>query len=375
MKLPENRIHVSKIRALALKETYQILRDPSVFLIAFLLPVVLLFLFAYAISLDIREAPLGIVLNSESAKAQSLASAFSGSRYFRVYPERNLEDSEDALIAGTYRGFVVIPMDFDQRASTQDAPLIEIITDGTEPNTASFVASYAQGSFINWLSQAGSASPGGAEIVPRFRYNSRIESRQFLIPGAIGVVMTIIGTLLTALVIAREWERGTMEAIFSTPSSITDILIGKLIPYFVLGLAATIVATLLATYVFGLPFRGSWIALIFSASAFLIPALGQGLLISALSRSQFYAAQAALFSGFLPAFLLSGFLYQISSMPWPLRQLTHVIPARYFVESLQTLFLAGDVWDVLLPNSLYMLLIGAGFFTLVQLKTRKSLDP
>lgn len=370
-----NRIDVSRIRALAIKETFQIIRDPSVFLIAFMLPVVLLFLFAYAVSLDIRKVPLGVVLHSDSPKAQSLAAAFSGSRYFRVHPARNRDEPERYLTAGTLRGFVIIPEDFDQRAASQDAPLIQIITDGTQPNTANFVASYAQGAFLNWLME--NASPvvaAGADVIPRFRYNPEVESRQFLIPGAIAVVMTIIGTLLTALVIAREWERGTMEAIFSTPASVTDILIGKLIPYFFLGLAATVVATLLANLIFEVPFRGSWFALILSSSAFLIPALGQGLLISTISKNQFIASQVALFSGFLPAFLLSGCLYQISSMPWPLRLLTHVIPAKYFVDSLQTIFLAGDIWNVIIPNAGAMLVIGMVFFALVHLKTRKSLD-
>jgi ABC-2 type transport system permease protein len=368
-------IHPSKIKALAIKESRQIMRDPSVFLIAFLLPVVLLFLFAYAVSLDLKKVPIGVVLASQSAKAEALASSFSGSRYFSVHPARNREKVAADLVAGRIRGFVVIPEDFDRRlGSAQSGPVIQIITDGTQPNTASFVANYAQGVFAGWAAQSTPLTAGGAQLNPRYRYNPEIESRRFLIPGAIAVVMTIIGTLLTALVIAREWERGTMEAIFSTPASVTDIIIGKLIPYFFLGLGATIVATLLAIHVFDVPLRGSWLALLLSASCFLIPALGQGLLISTASKNQFIASQVALFSGFLPAFLLSGFLYQINSMPLPLRWLTHVIPARYFVDSLQTVFLAGNIWDVFLPNMGAMLVIGLVFFLLVHAKTRKSLD-
>lgn len=368
-------IHLAKIRALALKETYQILRDPSVFLIAFALPIVLLLLFASAVSLDLRRVPLGIMLETESASGHSLAAAFSGSRYFETLPDHSRTALANELVAGRLRGYVIVPTDLDRRLSSEGRlPLIEIIADGTQPNTANFVASYAQGVFSNWLSEHPGTQGGGAEINPHYRYNTEIQSHQFLIPGAIAVVMTIIGTLLTALVIAREWERGTMEAIFSTPASVSDILIGKLVPYFVLGLAATIVATLLAVYAFEVPLRGSWFAVLLSSSAFLIPALGQGLLISTLAKNQFIASQAALFSGFLPAFLLSGFLYQISSMPWPLRSLTHVIPAKYFVDCLQTVFLAGDIWSVFLPNIGAMLLIGAVFFGLVHAKTRKTLD-
>ena len=369
-------IHRGKIRALALKETRQILRDPSVFMIAFLLPVILLFLFAYAVSLDLNKVPIGLVLESQSAKAESLAAAYSGSSSFIVHPARKPQDVEDELVAGHLRGYVIIPQDFDQRiTSSEHQPVIEVITDGTQPNTASFVANYAQGVFANWAEQSSLEPPKGAQLVPRYRFNPEIESHRFLIPGAIAVVMTIIGTLLTALVIAREWERGTMEAIFSTPASVTDIIIGKLIPYFFLGLGATVVATLLAITVFDVPMRGSWPALLLTTSAFLIPALGQGLLISSASKNQFIASQVALFSGFLPAFLLSGFLYQISSMPLPLRILTHVIPAKYFVDSLQTLFLAGDLWEVFIPDIGAMLLIGLVFFLLVHHKTRKSLDP
>jgi ABC-type multidrug transport system, permease component len=374
-RLAQLRQRFNTVRALVIKESRQILRDPSVYLIAFFLPAALLFLFAYAVSLDIRKVPVGVVLSSTGARADSLAAAFAGSRYFSVHPARNTEEVENEIIAGRLYGMVVIPADFEQRLSRQDAlPAIQIITDGTQPNTANFVAAYAQGVFSDWL--AGNPSPprAGAELIPRFWYNPEIESRKSLIPGAIAIVMTIIGTLLTALVIAREWERGTMEAILSTPAGIAEIILGKLIPYFVLGLLATIVATLLAIHVFGVSLTGSWLALTLTASAFLVPALGQGLLISTASRNQFIASQVALFSGFLPAFLLSGFLYQISAMPLPIRLLSAVIPARYFVDALQTIFLTGDVWPVLWPDIGAMLLVGAVFFLLVRAKTRRSLD-
>jgi len=321
-----------------------------------------------------KKVPIGLILESQSAKAESLAGAFGGSIAFVIHPARKPKDVMDELVAGHIRGYVVIPQDFDQRLSASEIrPAIQVITDGTQPNTANFVANYAQGVFALWAEGLGHLPATGAQLIPRYRFNPEIESHRFLIPGAIAVVMTIIGTLLTALVIAREWERGTMEAIFSTPASVTDIIIGKLIPYFFLGLGATIVATLLAIHVFDVPMRGSWSALLLTTSAFLFPALGQGLLISLRPKSVHRLSNCS-FSGFLPAFLLSGFLYQISSMPLPLRALTHVIPARYFVDSLQTLFLAGDVWSVFVPNLGAMILIGFVFFVMVHRKTRKSLD-
>lgn len=367
--------HINTVRALAIKETWQILRDPAVYLIAFFLPVVLLFLFAYAVSLDLRRVPVGVVLAAEGERAESLAAAFAGSRYFEVHPARNPGDIEDELIAGRLYGMAVIPADFQQRlAARRPQAVMQIITDGTQPNTANFVANYAQGVFSGWMAAQQTQPPTGAQLIPRFWYNPEIESRKSLIPGAIAIVMTIIGTLLTALVIAREWERGTMEAILSTPASVVEIILGKLIPYFMLGLLATILATVLAINVFAVPLSGSWAALTLTASAFLVPALGQGLLISTTARNQFIAAQIALFSGFLPAFLLSGFLYQISAMPLPIRILSSIIPARYFVDALQTLFLTGTVWSVLLPDIAAMLLIGTVFFVLVRAKTHKTLD-
>ena len=370
-----SRFDFRRLGALVRKESLQVVRDPSTILIAFVLPVVMLFLFAYAVSLDTQKVPIGIVLESDSAAAQSLAAAFSGTRYFAVRPARDRREVAGEVVGGRLRGYVVIPQDFDQRlASGTRTPLVQIITDGAQPNTANFVATYAQGVIKIWQLEHSPAIGSALSLEPRFWFNPEIESRRFLVPGAIAIIMTMIGTLLTALVVAREWERGTMEAIMSTPASVVEILIGKLLPYFVLGLGATILAALLAITVFGVPLRGSWLALLSLSSIFLIPALGQGLLISAVTRNQFVAAQIALLSGFLPAFLLSGFLFEIDSMPVPIRVLTYVIPARYFVSSLQTVFLAGDIWTLLLPNMLAMLVIGIVFFAVALAKTAKSLD-
>jgi len=278
--------------------------------------------------------------------------------------------------SGRLKGYVVIPQDFERRlVSSVPGALVQVITDGSQPNTAGFVAGYAQGVITQWLASRVAQPPlPVVEVRSRFWFNPEIESRRFLVPGAIAIIMTMIGTLLTALVVAREWERGTMEALLSTPARVTEILIGKLLPYFVLGLLATLGSALLAVFVFDVPLRGSWFTLLLLSAVFLVPALGQGLMISALAKNQFIAAQAALFSGFLPAFLLSGFLFEIDSMPAPLRIITYVVPARHFIASLQTVFLAGDVWAVMLPDMAAMLAIGAVFFALAKAKTRKSLD-
>ena len=381
---PEQRVPLEAMRrfdpkrlwALVLKESLQAMRDPSTLLIAFVLPVVLLFLFAYAVSLDVRAVRIGVVQESQSASAHSLAAAFAGTRYLNVTFVHDRREVADRVVSGSLRGFVVIPQDFEQRLANRGVqPLVQIITDGALPNTANYVTNYAQGVVQTWRGGLGVEAPqAGVTLEPRYWFNAELESRRSLVPGAIAIVMTIIGTMLTALVVAREWERGTMEAVLSTPASVVEILIGKLLPYFALGMLSTLGATALAVFVFDVPLRGSLAALLLLSATFMVPALGQGLLISSVTRNQFLAAQIALFSGFLPAFMLSGFLYEIDAMPAPIRAITWLIPARYFVSSLKTIFLAGDIWAVFVPNLLAMAGIGILFFLLAKRATRKNLE-
>jgi ABC-2 type transport system permease protein len=364
-----------RLAALIRKEGTQVLRDPAAILISFVLPVVLLFLFAYAVSLDVRHVRIGVVLESDGEAAQSLAAAFAGSRYFDVTPARDRREVHAQIVAGHFRGFVVIPQDFDRRlAARSGEPSIQIIADGSQPNTSNFVTGYANGVLATWLRDRYPDLAPPIALEPRYWFNPELESRRFLVPAAIAIVMTMIGTLLTALVVAREWERGTMEAIMSTPAGIVEIVLGKLAPYFGLGLVATLGCAALAVFAFDVPLRGSLFALLSLTGVFLIPALGQGLLISTLAKNQFVASQLALLSGFLPAFLLSGFLFEIDTMPAIIRAVTYVVPARYFVASLQTVFLAGDVWRLFLPNMAAMLGIGLFFFLVTARNTRKSLD-
>jgi ABC-2 type transport system permease protein len=220
-----------RLMALVIKESHQALRDPSTLLIAFVLPVVLLLLFAYAVSLDARQVRIGVVLESPGASAQSLAAAFSGTRFLDAHFAHDRREVAEQLVSGALRGYVVIPQDFAQRLAQRGRePLVQIITDGSYPNTANYVENYARGVVQSWrAAQAGALAPA-VMLEPRYWFNPELESRRALIPGAIAIVMTIIGTMLTALVGAREWERGTMEAVLSTPASVAEILIGKLLP-------------------------------------------------------------------------------------------------------------------------------------------------
>ena len=243
---------------------------------------------------------------------------------------------------------------------------IQVIADGSEPNTANFVQNYVQGAFQNWLNQeAISSDLKGLPLVnaqPRYWYNEQLESRYFLLSGSLAIIMTLIGTLLTALVVAREWERGTMEALMSTTIGIWELVFGKVIPYFLLGLVSMAICVFVAVVFFGLPFRGSIWVLAIVSSAFLFCALGLGLMISTIAKNQIVASQIALVTGFLPAYILSGFLFEIYSMPFWIQLLTYAIPARYFVQCLQTLFLVGNVWDLILFNLIPMFVIGFYFY-------------
>ncbi len=377
MKGPRLAAPLRRTLSLARKETFQIFRDPSSILIAFFLPLILLLLFGFGISLDSNTIRIGVVVQDARADARSLVQAFAASDYFEIVTAFDQTALEPDLVSGDLRGLVVIPPDFSERLRARDPAPIEVLTDGSQPNTAQFVANYAQGVYGVWqtrhLGDAALTPPAAITPQPRFWFNAELTSRYNLVPGSTAVVMTIIGTLLTALVIAREWERGTMEAVLATPVSRVELLLSKIVPYFLLGMSSLVLCAMAAVFIFDVPFRGSVLALVAVAAAFLVPALGQGLLISAATKNQFVAAQLALFTGFLPATLLSGFIFEISAMPLPIRTVTTVIPARYFVTSLQTLFLAGDVWSVLLPAIAKMLAVGVFFLALTWLATPKRI--
>lgn len=369
-----------RTKALIKKEGFQIIRDPSSFLISGVLPVLLLFIYGFGVSLDLDHLRIGVVLEDTSPKAQSLLKSFADSRYFDVTAARHREKVNQMMIAGKIRGIVVIPSYFTQflmQPNGHTAP-IQVIADGSEPNTAQFVQNYVQGAWSNWLQQEHISSDlQGLQLVQvesRFWYNEQLESRNFLIPGSIAIIMTLIGTLLTALVVAREWERGTMEALMATPVSLYEIILSKLIPYFFMGLGAMLLCIFVAVFFYDVPLRGSFLILLIVASAFLITGTLQGLLISTFGKNQIVASQVSIVTAFLPSFILSGFIFEISSMPPIIQAITYIIPARYFVSSLQTLFLVGTVWELVWYNTLYILIVGAIFLSVIVAISKKRLD-
>lgn len=368
-----------RLRGLIIKEFHQIFRDPSNILIAFILPSILLIIYSFGVSLDYKNLKIGLVLEDRNNQAVSLAEAFESSLYFSVQRSSDFKELERELVAGRIKGIVVIPSYFSQYLDrrTQQAPIM-VIADGSDPNAANFVQNYSRGVWDNWMKSLPTTQQSERTFrvttTPRFWFNEELQSHYFLVPGSIAIIMTLIGTLLTALVIAREWERGTMEALMATPVTAKEIIMSKLIPYFTLGMGSMVFCVLFAIFIVGVPFRGSYIALILVSSLFLLAALSAGLMISSVSHSQFVAYQLAVVTGFLPSFMLSGFLFEISSMPLPIQWITILIPARYFVSSLQTLFLVGDIWPLLLRDMLFMALFAAFLFTLTLRKSAKRLE-
>ncbi len=377
---PHHRPSFSRRRLFALirKEGIQILRDPSSILIAFILPAVLLFLFGYAVSLDSTRVRIGVAMEERTPESESLVTALRNSRYFQVNVSFARRPLEDDLVAGRARGLVIIPADFSRQLARPDgAAVVQVIADGSEPNTASFVQNYVRAAVATWQSERGlergTKFQPGVQLENRMWFNASLESKNYLVPGSIAIVMTLIGTLLTALVVAREWERGTMEAMMATPVGIGELVLGKLIPYFCLGFGSMAFCTVVSVFVFHTPMRGSFVSLALLTAAFLAACLGLGLFISTAAKSQFIAGQIALILGFLPAFQLSGFIFEISSMPPVVRGITFAFPARYFVQGLHTIFLAGDVPAILFRDGAALCGFAALFFGLTARITRKKL--
>jgi len=365
-----------RLVALIRKESFQIVRDPSSILIALVLPLILLFLFGYGVSLDTTQTRVGLVLGETTPVTLDLAASFQNSRYFDVAVGHDRREFAQDLVESRIGGILVIPSGFTADLTAARHPVVQVIVDGADPNTANFVQNYAAGTVSTWEAQraaerALTATP--LSVQQRFWFNPELKSRYFLVPGSISIVMTLVGTLLTSMVIAREWERGTMEAMMATPVTAWELLAGKIVPYFLLGLASMSLCVGLAVLLFGVPFRGSILALYALSAAFLMPALGQGFLISAVTKNQFLASQLALLSGFLPSFLLSGFIFEINSMPLVIQYVSMIVPARYLIPSLQSVFLAGDIWPMFLRSILILVGFGVVLFAVAIRKTAKRI--
>jgi ABC-2 type transport system permease protein len=342
-----------RIAALVRKEGRQVIRDPSSIAIGVVLPVILVLLFGYGLSLDVLNVPVAIVLEDTSPTAVDLAAGFEMSPYFSAQLMTSMPQAQELMLDRKVDGIVRIRPDFSRRLMLGNAE-VQILIHGTDANRARIIQGYAEGTIGQWTARRSAegkdVAAGPVVVQNRLWFNDANESRYFLVPGLIVLIMTLIGALLRALVMAREWERGTLESLFVTPIRSGEILLGKTVPYFILGLIGLALCIFAAKYLFNVPLRGSITVLLGASMLYLLVALGIGLLISSAVKSQFVASQVTLLVTFLPAVMLSGFLFDIRSMPVPVRAITYILPARYYVALLQTVFLAGDVWSVILPN-------------------------
>ena len=369
---------IMRLRGLLRKESLQILRDPSSIAIAFVMPVVLLLLFGYGVSLDAKRVPLALVVEQPNRDTANFIAGFFQSPYFVPVRFATIQEADAAMNTRRVEGIVWLRSNFSrQMLSGGNAP-IGLIVNGVDANNARIIEGYIQQVWANWIAQFYASqglrlkTPVQADV--RIWFNPAVASTDFIVPGLIAVIMTLTGALLTAMVVAREWERGTMEALLVTPASIHEIILSKLVPYFVLGMGGMILSVMMALWLFAVPLRGSIWVLMASSGAFLLCALGMGLVISTVSKNQFVAGQIAIIVTYLPAFMLSGFIFDLHSMPVVIQWITHVVAARYFVTILQSVFLAGNVWSVTVPNIIALLVMAAIFLGMARLMARKSLE-
>ena len=353
----------SRLLAVARKEVIQLRRDARSLTLAFLLPVLLVVLFGYAISWDVTDIDTAVLDQDGSARSRQLLDAFRSSGYFNLTRRLEAPREIDALLdRGAVQFVLVIPPDFSRELDAGRGAQLQAIVDGSDANTATIALGYANGivqSFSRRVSVAGRRV--GSPVVTRTRvwYNEELLSRNMIVPGLVAVIMMIIAAMLTSLTIAREWERGTMEQLAATPVRRSEVVLGKMLPYVAIGLIDVLVVSVVGVVLFDVPFRGNPLLLMVLSLAFIVGALGLGIFISAVARSQILATQMAMILTFLPAFLLSGFMFAIDVMPPALRAITYLIPARYFLVVTRGIFLKGVGADVLRVQGLLMIAFAA----------------
>lgn len=376
-------MNARRVLAVARKEVLHIWRDPRSLGMALAIPALMMFLFGYALTLDVDNVPLAVWDQSGTPESRELVSRFDGSRYFDVrlwakgYPE-----IERAILERRILAALVVPRDFAPRLASAPPAPVQFLLDGSDANTATIALGYAEGvaQTFNREDAARRAAGLGLPAIPdpldvrsRVWFNEELESRNFIVPGLIAVIMMVISALLTSLTVAREWEQGTMEQLVSTPVTGNELILGKLLPYFALGMTDLAVSVLMGKYLFGVPLRGSVALLVVSSGVFLTGALSMGMMFSIVARSQLLATQLAMMITFLPSFLLSGFVFAIGNMPRPIQVATHVVPARYLVSLLRGIYLKGVGLEVLAGELALLTAFGGAVLLVASRKFRKKL--
>jgi ABC-2 type transport system permease protein len=370
-------MNLTRLWAVSRKEAIQLRRDPRSLAMAFLLPVALLIFFGYAISYDVKNIEMAVLDESGSERSRALIEAFESSGYFNVieYPA-SYGELDPLLDRGRVRLVLVIPPTFETDLQTVRGAAVQILLDGADANTATIAQNYATAILARY--SANVVSQGRSLVLPaeaetRVWFNETLESRNMIVPGLVAVIMSIIAAMLTALTIAREWERGTMEQLSATPVQRLEVVLGKLLPYVAIGLFDVAVAIVAGLLVFDVPLRGNILLLTVLTLLFLLGALSFGMFISAAVKSQVLATQVALQTTYLPAILLSGFIFSISTMPLALRAITYAVPARYYVTVTKGIFLKGVGPGVLWVEAVAMVIFAAVGLTLAIRSFKKEL--
>ncbi|TKS59544.1 MAG: ABC transporter permease [Nitrospira sp.] len=355
-----------RLAAIVRKEILQIRRDLPSLLITVAMPLLLMLGFGYGVSFDIRHIPVYVYDRESSQQSQDFLKRFQASEYFNVMKTvDNYQAVIQALDAGACRLAIVIPVNFSEQLKTGGPVSVQALIDATDNNTANVSISYSEAVVqtynqqiqLEWLQRHGQARlQPPLKVDARTWFNEDLESTANIVPGVVAIIMAVIGSFLTSLTIAREWERGTMEQLVSTPVTPLELMVGKLVPYFVIGLLDTALCAGMAIWWFEVPFRGQWSVFFLSCTLFLIVVLSLGYFVSVVAKSQLAASQAALIATFLPAFLLSGFIYPIDQMPAVIQVTTHLIPARYFMTIIRDVFLKGTSLPLLLDDLLALAL-------------------
>lgn len=367
-----------RLASLTRKEVRQLVRDRSNLLIGIGLPIALILIFGYGLSLDVKRAIVAIVLEDPSPVARDVAASISRTEYLEPHRVRSFAEGEALMKRRDVDALVQVPSDFTRQLNDGNAQ-IQVLVQGSDATRAASVSTYVSSALAGWGEKqadrgAGLSAQGGVEIVQRMWFNAANTSTWYLVPGLIVLIMTLVGAFLTALVMAREWERGTLEALFVTPVRPVEILLAKIIPCFGIGMIGLALCLLAARFLFHVPIYGSFIVLVISSMLYMLVALGIGLLISAVTKNQFLASQIALLASFLPAMMLSGFIFDLRNVPTAIRVIGNLLPATYFMELVKSLFLAGDFWPMIFKNCAILAGYAVALLGLARLVTRKRLD-
>lgn len=367
-----------RLLALAHKESLHMLRDRQVIYLALGMPLVLVLLFGYAVTFDVDEVPIAIIDDDRSAESRRLIAAIEGGDAFRIEARLDrAEEIEPLFRRGIVKGALIIPAGHAKSIARNEEAALQMLIDGADGTTARVVGAYAgaigQSRTFDLLSTRGDVS---LPLEPRLRtwFNPNMESALFVVPGLVAVILSILAVLLSALTVAREWERGSMEQLFATPVDRLSIVLGKVLPYVGLGLLQFMLVLTAGAWLFDVPIRGNFLLLLLGVVLFLVCVLGQGLLISMVTKSQQVAVQVGAISAILPSLLLSGFLFPIENMPLPLRGISHIVPARYLIVCLRGVLLQGRGFEQLWPQLFGLALLGLLIITGTTKTFKRRLD-